>query len=254
MPMIVLAAVFLVVAVLYSSVGFGGGSSYNALLVLSGTDFRSIPAVSLSCNIVVVSGGVYHFHKAGLLEFKALLPFIVLSIPMSWIGGHMQIQETTFIGLLGLVLLTTGVQMIWTSLRPGIRWKIHKLNHWVTGVPVGGMIGLLSGMVGIGGGIFLSPLLNLMTWSEPRKIAAMASGFILVNSLAGLTGQLMKQGEWSPASEWLASWPLFLAVLVGGQVGSRLGTRILPDEWIKRLTGLLVIYVGARLLWQWFAM
>jgi len=251
MPIIILAGLFLLVAVVYASVGFGGGSTYSALLVLSGTEFQAIPAISLSCNILVVSGGVLHFHRAGVRTFKALLPFVVLSVPMAWVGGQMRITESTFVGLLGFVLLIVGLQMIWTSLRVPGRWQMRKMNPWLPGVPLGGAIGFLSGMVGIGGGIFLAPLLYFTSRVKPRKISAMASGFILVNSIAGLSGQLMKQGDWSPGSAWLSYWPLFLAVLIGGQIGSRIGARVLPEPWIKRLTGLLVVYVGAKLLLRW---
>lgn len=251
MPVVLLAALFFLVAVLYASVGFGGGSTYNALLVLSGTEFYAIPAISLSCNILVVSGGLYHYHRAGLLKLNSLMPFIILSVPMAWLGGHMQVTESTFVGLLGLVLLVIGVQLIRTSLYQSTHRQIHHINPWLLGIPAGGIIGLLSGIVGIGGGIFLAPMLYLTAWSEPRKISAMASGFILVNSIAGLSGQLMKRGDWSPGGEWLAAWPLFLAVLAGGQIGSRISVRFLPEQWLKRLTGMLVIYVAGSLLLRW---
>lgn len=251
MPILALAAIFLLVALIYSSVGFGGGSSYNALLVLAGADFQVIPAISLSCNIIVVSGGVYHFRKAGLLDMKALLPFVALSVPMAWFGGQLQIAESVFLGLLGLALLATGVQLIWSGFHHAVRKESLVLNPWLVGLPLGGVIGLLSGIVGIGGGIFLAPVLYLTAWAEPRRIAAMASGFILLNSVAGLIGHLMKQGDYSVSSAWLASWPLFVAVLAGGQIGSRLGIRMLPDALIRGLTGLLVLYVATRLLWRW---
>jgi uncharacterized membrane protein YfcA len=254
MPILVLAIVFLVVALLYASVGFGGGSSYNALLVLAGTDFHLIPLISLSCNVIVVSGGVFHFHKAGLLDIKALLPYLMLSIPMAWFGGNLQVSESLFVGLLGTVLLISGGQMIW-SRTPLIETRpLRHTNHWVLGLPSGAVIGLLSGIVGIGGGIFLAPLLHLSGALEPRKIAAMASGFILVNSLSGLAGQMMKQGDVAAYTHLTSLWPLFLAVFVGGQLGSRLGVQFVPELWLKRLTGLLILYVAVRLLLKWLSM
>jgi uncharacterized membrane protein YfcA len=116
---------------------------------------------------------------------------------------------------------------------------------------VGGAIGLLAGVVGIGGGVFLAPVLYVLGWGNPRQIAAAASFFILVNSLAGLTGQMMKNGESTVAESWLSAWPLYLAVLAGGQIGSHLGSRRLPATWVRRITALLVFYVSVRLLIRW---
>ena len=254
MPLTVLAVLFLLAAVAYASVGFGGGSSYNALLIIAGTDFRAVPAIALTCNILVVSGGVYHFQKAGQLVFRELLPFAMLSVPMAWYGGKLEIHESTFVGLLGITLLATGLQVLWKTWKHAeVHIKVN-FNTWLTGLPLGAVIGFLSGVVGVGGGIFLAPMLYITGWGQPRRIAAMASGFILVNSLAGLSGHLMKQGPYSPSADWLASWPLFLAVLVGGQIGSRLGSRILPEKWVQRLTGLLILYVAVRLLLKWTTM
>ncbi len=251
MPISLIAVLFLLIATAYASVGFGGGSSYNALLVLSGMDFHAIPAIALSCNILVVSGGVYHFSKAGHLDFRVLMPFVILSVPMAWLGGHLQVSEHAFIGILGLALLATSMQMAWNALHTPVRRSEREFKPWLIGLPAGGFIGLVAGVAGIGGGIFLAPLLYLVGWAHPRKIAALSSGFILVNSIAGLAGQLTKPGLLSPAGQWLASWPLFLAVIAGGQIGSRLGTRVLPETWVHRLTALLVFYVAVRLLLKW---
>jgi len=253
MHLAILAVLFLLVAVAYSAVGFGGGSSYNALLVLSGADYRAIPAIALTCNILVVSGGVYHFYKAGYLEPGRLLPFAVFSVPLAWFGGSLAVLESTFVGLLGLVLLLTGIQLLWQPGRALAARFTPGRNSWVLGLTMGGGIGFLSGIIGIGGGIFLAPVLYLIGWGQARNIAAMASGFILVNSIAGLGGQLMKHGPYSPAGDWLAAWPLFLAVIAGGQVGSRLASKTLPETWIQRLTAALILYVAVRLIIRWFA-
>jgi len=254
MHLAVLTILFLVVALAYSAVGFGGGSSYNALLVLSGTDYRAIPAIALTCNILVVSGGVYHLYKGGHLEFGRLLPFAVFSVPMAWFGASLAVQESTFVGLLGLVLLITGLQILWQPGQVNSERFASGSNPWLLGLPLGGGIGFLSGIVGVGGGVFLAPVLYLTKWGAPSNIAAMASGFILVNSISGLTGQLMKQGSYSPAGEWLTSWPLFLAVIAGGQLGSRLASRGLPEAWIQRLTSILILYVALRLIYRWFTL
>ncbi len=243
---------FLLVAVAYSAVGFGGGSTYNALLVLSGLDFRVIPVIALSCNILVVSGGVYHFYRAGKLDYKALLPFVALSIPAAWLGGSLPVSEELFTGLLGVALLVTGIQMLWNPVN-----HLHPrrpVNPWILGLPLGAVTGLVAGITGIGGGIFLAPCLHLLGWDKPRRIAAMASGFILVNSLAGLTGQLMKQNGQTLIPEWLNAWPLFIAVVIGGQIGSRLAAGKLPQLWVRRLTAVLVLWVAVRLLRHWLVL
>lgn len=247
----ILAALFLLTAFAYAAVGFGGGSTYNALLVLGGADYREIPAIALTCNILVVSGGVYHFRATGQLRWRELLPFVVLSVPMAWLGGRIPVPEQTFVGLLGLTLLASGVLMLAQGSRQPPRLPRLSLTSWQIGLPLGAGIGLLSGIVGIGGGIFLAPLLYLFGAVPPRRIAGLASGFILLNSLAGLAGQLMKQAAELPSIAWSRAWPLYLAVVVGGQAGSRLGARMLTEQTIRRLTGVLVLYVALRLLLRW---
>jgi len=252
MHVAVLAALFLLTALAYASVGFGGGSTYNALLVLTGADYRAIPAIALTCNILVVCGGVYHQRSQGHFQWRALLPFVLLSVPMAWLGGRIPVGERVFVGLLGISLLASGVLMllqraeVGPAQRPGSR-----VTDWQLGLTAGGGIGLLSGVVGIGGGVFLAPLLYLLRRHSARTIAALSSGFILLNSLSGLAGQLMKQGVQAPAEHWAAAWPLFLAVVIGGQAGSRLSASVLAEKRMRQLTGVLVLYVAVRLLLRW---
>jgi len=254
MPLLLLIGLFLLVAAAYSSVGFGGGSTYNALLILSGTDFRLVPSIALSCNILVVSGGVYHYVRAGSLSAGKLLPFIALSMPMAWLGGRLPVSEQVFIGLLGFSLLVAAVQML---LKPDASKAPDTTNtarYWLLAAPMGGFIGLLAGITGIGGGIFLAPLIYLFHLAPARTVAGITSGFILVNSIAGLAGQLMKAGENSPLDGWIQAWPLFIAVVIGGQIGSHLGAYHLPENWTKRLTAVLMLYVAVRLIWRWAGM
>ena len=254
MPLLILAGLFLLVAAAYSSVGFGGGSTYNALLILSGTDFMLVPSIALTCNILVVSGGVYHYTRSGSLSLGRLLPYIVLSIPMAWLGGRLPVSEQVFTGLLGFSLLVAAVQMLLKH-DSSVRAAPHSTaRHWLTAAPLGGFIGLLAGITGIGGGIFLAPLIYLFHLAPARTVAGITSGFILVNSIAGLAGQLMKAGDYSPVEGWWQAWPLFIAVVIGGQAGSHLGAYHLPESWIKRLTALLMLYVAARLIWRWAGM
>jgi len=254
MPLLLLTGLFLLVAAAYSSVGFGGGSTYNALLMLSGTDFRLVPSIALTCNILVVSGGVYHYSKAGVLSTGKLLPFIILSIPMAWLGGRLLVSEQLFIGLLGFSLLVAAAQML---LKPNTTATSHvrsNIRYWLLAAPIGGLIGLVAGITGIGGGIFLAPVIYVLHLASARTVAGITSGFILVNSIAGLTGQLMKAADYSPLEGWMQAWPLFIAVVIGGQLGSHLGAYHLPENWIKRMTAVLMLYVAVRLIWRWAGM
>ena len=242
---------FLLVAAVYAAAGFGGGSTYNALLILAGTDYRAVPVVALTCNIIVVSGGVYHFTRSGHFSWRKLAPFVCTSVPFAWLGGRVPITEVMFIGLLGLAMLGTALHLFWPSLGRPQPNPAKRPNHWPLGLVAGGGIGLMSGLVGIGGGIFLAPLLYWFNYASPRGIAAMASGFILVNSIAGLGGQLMKGGVEGLLGNWLDFWPLYAAVFVGGQLGSRWGALRLPERQVRLLTGGLVLYVALRLLTRW---
>jgi uncharacterized membrane protein YfcA len=248
-----LALLFFVTAILYASVGFGGGSTYNALLVLADTDYRVLPSVALVCNLIVVTGGVWQYQRSGNLKLSFALPFVALSIPMAWFGGTMPIERETFVMFLGLSLLAAGIAMWIQPPEPKASPPGSPLVNWFVGLPVGGAIGLLSGMVGIGGGIFLAPCLHLLRLADPKRIAATSSFFIMVNSIAGLAGQTMKHGT-TAHLEHLADYVwLFVAVLVGGQIGSRLGTQALSGRIVKRLTAVLVLYVAGRLLYLSFA-
>lgn len=251
MPLLILAALFVLVAMAYASVGFGGGSTYNALLILSGMDYRLVPAIALSCNILVVSGGVYHYGRAGSLSAGQLLPFVVLSVPMAWLGGSLAVSEQVFIGLLGFSLLVAAVQMLLKSQAGFTQQHKPGASYWLVAAPVGGIIGFFAGVTGIGGGIFLAPIIYFLHLAPARTVAGITSGFILVNSVAGLSGQLMKTGEYSPLEGWIQAWPLFIAVIIGGQIGSHLGAYKLPEIWIKRLTAILMFYVAVRLIWYW---
>ena len=245
---------FFVVAALYAAVGFGGGSTYNALLVLHGTDYRILPAIALACNIIVVSGGLWRFSKAGLASPRALMPFLIASIPAAWIGGRLPVSETIFIGLLGSALLLSGLRLLFQS-RAEVSSQDAGEDARQTPLAIalvsGGGIGLLSGVVGIGGGIFLAPVLYWLRWDTPRKIAAACSLFILANSAAGLSGQLMKLSDTALLSLAMPYWPLLPAVFIGGQIGSWLAAQRLNPAYLKRLTAVLILYVAVRLIVRW---
>ena len=248
-----LALLFFVTAVLYASVGFGGGSTYNAILVLGDTDYRLLPSIALSCNLIVVTGGVWQYRRSGDLNLMFALPFIALSIPMAWFGGTVPIERETFIMFLGLSLLAAGLAMWFQPPESRASPPGAPLVNWFVGLPVGAVIGFLAGMVGIGGGVFLAPCLHLLRLADPKRIAATSSFFIMVNSIAGLLGQTMKQGASAHLGQLTDYVWLGVAVLIGGQVGSRLSTRVLSGHVVKRLTAALVLYVAGRLLYASFA-
>ena len=248
-----LAILFALTATLYASVGFGGGSTYIALLALAELDYRALPIIALLCNIIVVTGGTLRFQSRRLIDWNRIWPILALSVPAAWLGGFMVIKQESFMILLGLSLAVAGILLIVEPFikRAGDRstegqWTSHK--YFTPTIGTG--IGFLSGIVGIGGGIFLAPILLLTRWSDSRRIAATASVFILVNSTAGLGGQLTKSGLSSGGEAILAYWPLFLGVLLGGQIGSILASKALPEIWIRRLTALLILYVAVRILWE----
>ena len=237
---------FFTIAVLYSSVGFGGGSSYLAILALYGFEYHLLRATALLCNITVVAFGSYIFFKHKHFKWKKIIPFVIISIPLAYIGGSLRITETTFFIVLGIALVAAAILMV---IQPPKSYKTEpnpaeKSNHLMNGT-LGGGIGFLSGMVGIGGGIFLAPLLHLLRWDTPKTIAATASFFILVNSISGFIGQ-MSNPEFN--IDWQLAGLLMLSVFAGGQIGSRLGAVRFRPSVVKAMTAILVAFIGIRIL------
>jgi uncharacterized membrane protein YfcA len=244
-----LTPAFFVTALLYASVGFGGGSTYNALLALAGVDYRLLPAVTLTCNILVVIGGTWRFHKARLLPWKRALPLVVISAPFAWMGGLTPIKETLFLSLLAGSLFVAGAALLLQKDRAHEE-TVPDRKATIADLLTGAGVGYLAGLVGIGGGIFLAPYLHITRWAGAKQIAATASLFILVNSIAGLGGQLLKLGSTGALPDVAAYWPLALAVIIGGQIGSFAGTKVLSPTLVKRATGVLILYVAGQLVWK----
>lgn len=240
-----LIAGFFVTALLYAAVGFGGGSTYSALLTLSGTGFAVLPQISLACNIVVSGGGTIRFARAGLMPWRGALLLVAVSAPLAFLGGLTPISEAAFKVLLGAGLVAAGL-LLFVPLRAGGAANPHAAARWMP--LVAAPLGYLAGLVGIGGGIFLAPALHLSRWRKPRQVAASAALFILVNSLTGLAGQIAKGGCERLTAVVPTAWPLLLAVLIGGQIGTTLAQRRLPGGAIRLLTAALTIFAGLRLL------
>lgn len=242
---------FFAIALLYAMAGFGGGSSYTALLYLFELPYQLIPILSLLCNLIVVSGGSLHFIRRGHYRPELFWPFTLASVPMALVGGLIPVGKQLFLGLLGLSLLAAAMRLLW--LRPASADEHSGAELPPAGpalgpaLAIGAGLGLLAGLVGIGGGIFLAPFLLNLRWGSAKQVAATASLFILVNSLAGLSGQLIKLGA---AVDLRPYWPLLLMVLLGGQLGSRLGAGPLPQRWLSLTTAALVLFAGGRLVIQ----
>ena len=235
---------FFIVALLYSSVGFGGGSSYLAILALTGIVFTQIRATSLLCNIVVVMGNVFLFHQQKEINWKKVFPLILFSIPFAYLGGFLKISQEFFFILLGFTLLFAAITM-WISKKIVSSDKKNSNLKSTKNASFGGFIGFISGMIGIGGGIFLAPLLHLTNWDTPKKIAATASVFILVNSIAGLIGQYSNPDF---VIDWSLTSILLVTVFVGGQIGSRMSNNYFTPIQLKKATAILIAFVSIRIL------
>ena len=247
--MIILSILFFVTAILYSSVGFGGGSTYLALLFIWDIPYFIFPLIALSCNIVVVSGNCFNYIRAGNLNLKLLIPYLIGSIPLAFIGGSLSIEKKNFEILLFVVLAIAGLLLLFNFKSYEDNEKDYKKIPVVISILIGGILGFISGVVGIGGGIFLSPILFLIRAGRPKHIITAASLFILINSLSGIIGQLTKNAVLSEIQNY---WFLLLAVLIGGQLGNFLNLKIFPTRVLALVTSCLVLFVAIRVGYKLF--
>lgn len=237
---------FFTIALLYSSVGFGGGSSYLAVLTFSALAFTEIRATALLCNIIVVSGNVWLYEKNKVINWKKTIPLVLVSVPTAFLGGYLKITQEIFFILLGFTLLTAAFLTWFTPNQKNEDLK----NQLSKNMSFGGIVGFISGMVGIGGGIFLAPILHITKWDTSKKIAATASLFILVNSLAGLGGQFANNNI---QINYKLTSILLVVVFIGGQIGSRISHQYFSASLLKKATSILIAFVSLRILFKYLA-
>jgi uncharacterized membrane protein YfcA len=247
MTAFILPVLFFATAALYATVGFGGGSTYTALLVMMDDAIWRIPIIALICNITVVAAGSYLAVTRRAFVWQHAAPFFIASVPLAFIGGLIALRDETYITLLAISLLLAGLRLLLIGDKDIIASPTQSTGK---AIAIGGALGLLSGMVGIGGGIFLAPILYYLRWADSKTIAALCSFFILVNSLAGLAGQLVKNGAGVIPEIAEVALPLMAATLLGGLLGARLLLEYLSPNKIQQITALLIIFVATRLLLQ----
>ena len=236
--LLIIAAIF-VVAILYSSVGHGGASGYLAVMALLGVMPEVTRPTALVLNLFVASIAFYRFYREGHFSWKLFWPFAVTSIPLAFVGGMITLPTHVYKAILGAVLIFAAARLAW-NLKTDAEPK--RPNIWIALV-IGAVIGLLSGLVGVGGGIFLTPVLLLMNWSETKAAAGISALFILVNSISGLAGNHQQLARLSPdVLLWVA------AAVVGGIVGSTLGSKRFDSLTLRRVLALVLIFAGVKLI------
>ena len=242
--MSILSILFLITATLYSSVGFGGGSTYLALLLIWGLPYNVFPIIALSCNIIVVSGNCFNYIRAGNLNVKLLIPYLIGSIPLAFIGGSLPVEKKIFEILLFAVLLIAGSLLLINFKSYDDKKESYRNIPYFMSIIIGGILGFISGVVGIGGGIFLSPILFLLKVARPKQIIVAASLFILINSVSGIIGQLTKNLILTEVQDYFY---LLIAVLIGGQIGNYLNLKIFTSKLLALVTASLVLFVAIKL-------
>lgn len=241
MIQIMLTVLLFFAAVLYSSVGHAGASGYLAVMSLFGIAPEVMKPTALVLNIAVASLATYKFYRAGFFQWRLFWPFAVCSVPLAYLGGSFDLSAIYYKPLLGTVLLLAAGRLL-----------LGKQDYSVDGariVPIpmalglGGMIGFLSGLTGVGGGIFLSPLLLFSGWASIRQASGVTAAFILVNSIAGLLGNIASVSRVPVDAVW---W--LLAAVGGGWIGAEFGTKRLKIPYIKLLLGVVLVIAGLKMI------
>ena len=238
---LLLAALIFIVALLYSTVGHAGASGYLAAMALFGMAPAEMKPTALVLNILVACIGSVRFYRGGFFSWRTFWPFAIASIPMSFIGGAITLPDVVYKSIVGAVLLYSAVRLFFSAGGADIR-EIKLVPVWIALI-FGATIGLLSGLTGVGGGIFLSPILLLMHWAKTKETSGISATFILVNSIAGLLGHVSAVSQ-VPGS--IVIWAV--AAVIGGLIGTELGTRVLPIAGIRRRLSIVLIVAGVKLL------
>ena len=237
-PAMMIAAIF-IVAVLYSSVGHGGASGYLAVMALFAVPAAMTRPSALLLNVFVASIGTFQFYRAGFFSWRIFLPFAVTSIPFAYIGGMITLPTNIYKIVLGCVLIVAALRLAW-NLHSDAETTPPKI--WIALI-IGAVIGLLSGLVGVGGGIFLTPILLLMNWSETKTAAGVSAMFILVNSISGLAGSYTQFVN-LPSEVWV--W--VVAAVAGGVTGSTLGAKRFNSLTLRRILAVVLLFAGLKLI------
>lgn len=244
--LLVLAPLFVVVAAVYASVGLGGGTGYLALMALFGVSETIMPSISLTLNIVVTATAMLRFGAAGRLRWPLLAPFLISAIPAAFVGGLLTVPRRTFLIVLAVCLGIAAAGMLRSAARNDVEIRSpSRAAVWAIGIPAGIAFGLASGMLGIGGGVFLGPFVLLMHWAEPRETAAMTSAYVLTLSVAGLVAHGIR-GVVDPKIVTL----LAISVLVGGFFGSHLAETRLTAANLKLIFAVIVIVAAIKAAFQ----
>ena len=236
---ILIVLAILVVAILYSSVGHGGASGYLAVMAFLTVAPNVTKPTALILNVFVASIATFQFYRRGYFDWKVFAPFAVASVPMAFVGGMITLPTQIYRPLLGLVLLLAAIRLAWNFTSEK---AIVKPSIWLALI-IGAVIGLLSGLVGVGGGIFLTPVLLLTNWTETKKAAGISAMFILVNSIAGLVGNYA-QIFTLPVNVWL--W--IAAAAGGGIIGSSLGSGYFESITLRRVLAIVLLTAGVKLI------
>jgi len=238
-----LAAGMLVAAFGYAAVGHGGASAYIAAMALAGVAPAEMRPIALLLNILVSSMGTWKFHRAGFFRWRLFWPFALVSIPMAYLGGAITLPGNAYKILVGVVLLYAAWQL-WRSGGSGAEMREVREPPLGGAMVIGASMGLLAGLTGVGGGIFLSPLLLMLGWAGTKQTSAVAAPFILVNSLAGLAAVFVAKSAVLPTYVWI----LVPAVLVGGWLGAEYGSRRFANPVVRRVLAVVLALAGAKMV------
>lgn len=238
---------FFLASFLYASVGHGGGSAYLAIMSLFGLSRVVMVPIALSLNILVSSIGTWNYARAGHFSLPLLLPFVIASIPAAFLGGFITISPRAFAALLGATLFLAAIRLLGLGHKIEPTWTREPRYIWPLGLALGFALGFFAGLIGVGGGIFLSPLLLFLRWSDAKRTAAVSAAFILLNSVSGLAAHALRGGP-----DWGLLLPALAVVAAGGALGSRLGAYRFSSVRIQRLLGAVLLVASFKLLHQAF--